>query len=282
MIKRTVSVACILFILGGMAWADTSPAVSSDVGSKQNTLPGAEAASGVTTKPAAISYIAPSWADLLRTAVRLKSIDLHDNLLLDEYAIITECSLYNAYYADEFKWNQVRIAVLNQAIAKEATYPLAYHFDVQFQLNHYDFERNLYIFSDKATLSHVNSIIAYDVSGPACGSAQIRYLPQTFQVVFDAPVTVLGLPLNQNTAEALLQQMNSDKNTNKVIYTRLYFHNVYADPLQRQKRVGANTEIEYDQVSAPHHRALRLDAHLDSVLFYEDPAMTRLVYEYKP
>lgn len=279
--KWIVFFVVVLFAIGDDVRAETQalptsrPLTQSSAPSSTTVMPAADASHSGPNE----SYLVPNWVDLVHTLVRLHAISLDDETLLDEYSIITQCDLYKYYYQDEFKWNKVRAAILANTLEKQATYPLAYSFDTKLQLNHYDFHQNLYVFSDKATLSHVNSIVMYEVTGPACGSANILYMPRQYQVVFDAPVTVLGLPLSQASAEALQEIMKLEQNTDKIIYTRFNFHLLYADPY---RRLPSKKEIQYAQGGDLQRTHVRIDAHLESVRFYDDEAETHLIYEFKP
>lgn len=228
------------------------------------------------------NYIKPNWPDLLRTLVRLKGIDLQDQLLLDEYVIIEECDLYKAFYSDDFKWNKVRVALSEDATENASKYPIAYRFDTRLQLDRYDFQDKIYRFSSKATLDNINTAVFYEVTGPACGKADIKYLPRIFRVVFDSSVNILGLPLLPNDAEKLLKTMESDNNSSRIVYTRFKFHVVYIEPLLKSLQSKNSSDIVYTQATKSERREMRLDAILDAIDFYEDEAMTKLIYEYKP
>lgn len=49
---------------------------------------------------------------MVRSLIRFNAIDITDNRLLDDYIVITEYEFYKAFHADDFKWQQVREAVL--------------------------------------------------------------------------------------------------------------------------------------------------------------------------
>jgi len=53
-------------------------------------------------------YATPTWANLVRTLVRFGALDLTDQNLLDEYALVAECDMYREYYPNDFRWDAVR------------------------------------------------------------------------------------------------------------------------------------------------------------------------------
>lgn len=235
-----------------------------------------------STQVFAEDYIKPNWPDLLRTLVRLKSIDLHDQNLLDEYVIISECDLYKSFYSDDFKWNKVRVALSADAEQNVSKFPVSYRFDTKLQLDRYDFQDKIYRFSPKATLNDINTAVFYEVTGPACGKADIKYLPRIFRVVFDSSVNVLGLPLSPENAEILLKDMIAHNNADRIVFARFNFKVVYIEPLLRSIQSKYSSDLIYSQATKAERREMRLDARLDSVDFFEDENMTKLIYQYKP
>src|SRR6185437_9969993 len=75
-------------------------------------------------------YADITWPNLMRTIVRFNAMNIADPVLLDEYAIVTECELYKVFYPDDFKWNNVRNAVRESIKLNVATFPVSYRFDL--------------------------------------------------------------------------------------------------------------------------------------------------------
>jgi len=225
------------------------------------------------------SYTKPTWPNLVRTLVRFNALNLGDDRLLDEYAIITECDLYKNFYRDDFKWNEVRQAIRQSVKMNIATFPTDYGYVTQLQLGRYDFHENLYRFTDKTTIKNVNSVLIYKVEGSPCDGVEIKLIPVVFRGILDTPFYFEGLPLASKDAEALLKQMKDDNNTDHIVYTSFNLRVVYIEPLRKGKVNGEDQE--YTQAGGD-RRTARLDMQLDSIDFYEDPAMTKLIYHYQP
>lgn len=232
---------------------------------------------------AASDYTKASLPNMVRTLVRFNAINLNDNRLLDEYAIITECSLYKALYKDDFKWNKVRTAIRNSIRDNVGTYPTAYNYDTQLQLDRYDFEAKLFRFTEKTVLKSINALVIYQIEAVTCGSGAVTHIPRTFRAVLDTPVYFPGLPLAPKDAEAILKQMETDKNIDRIVTATFNFHIIYIEPLHKNIRSRDNPESDtYSQSNAPDNLSLRMDAHLDSIDFYQDAAKTKLIYRYEP
>src|SRR5262249_19708156 len=110
-------------------------------------------------------YAKPSWPNIVRTLVRFKAININDDKLLNDYAMITECDLYKAFYADDFKWNKVLEAIRDSVRQKVATFPTAYQYTAELQLDRYDFKRKEFAFGEKTTLRNINAVVMYESDG---------------------------------------------------------------------------------------------------------------------
>ena len=225
-------------------------------------------------------YAKPSWSNLVQTLVRFNAVSLSSDRLLDEYAMITDCDLYKGFYSDDFKWNKVREAMRQSVQLNIATYPTSYHYDTTLQLDRYDFHDQLYRFTPRTTIRNINAFVIYQVEGSPCKGGEVKLLPDTYRALLDVPLYFEGLPLAAKDAEGLLQQMNSDHSKDHVVFTRFNLRVVYVEPM----RMTTNgTEVQtLRQSNSPELHTVRLDSHLDSIDFYEDELMTKLIYHYQP
>jgi hypothetical protein len=226
-------------------------------------------------------YAKPDWPNLLRTLIRFNGISLDDDKTLDEYAIVTECDLYKTLYDDDFKWNQVRVAIRDSIKMNVATFPTSYTYKAELQLDRYDFQNKVFRLTPKTSIHNVNTLWIYQVDGRSCGgSVDVRLLPKSFRAVLDAPIFFDGIPLVQQDAEALLQQMKQDKNSNRIVTALFNMRVVYVTPMHVSNVIG---DIRgYTQNGNDDPRSARLDVRLDSVEFYEDSGMTKLIYKLQP
>ena len=228
-------------------------------------------------------YADPSWATLMQTMVRFGAVDLDDPTLMDEYAIITQCDLYKAFYHDDFKWNQVRKAVKQSVSGHIAEFPMKYHFDIRLQLERYDFKGHTFKLTEKTSLQNVNTIVMFDVIGTSCGAADVSFVPRTYRAVFAAPLYITSLPIAEKDAQVMLKRMDDAGNKERFIYARFNMRAVYIEPLRKSTtKVGQDLIVKYMQSNMPKVQSARIDMRLDSLDFYDDPAMKNLVYEFQP
>ncbi len=225
-------------------------------------------------------YVKPSIDSMARTLVRFGALDPKDDNLLDDYAMITDCDLYAYFYKDDFRWNQVRGSFRDSITMNVGGFPVSYQYNTRFQLGRYDFDQKLFRFNNKSALRNVNSIVLLDANNVSCAGRRIRYLPGIYRAVLDIPLTVPGLPLSEKDADALSTRLKNSGNDDRIIYTRFNLSVAYVAPL---RRAGEGEIIHYTQTAQNNgERAVRLDVRLDSLEFYEDEAMTKLIYSYHP
>jgi hypothetical protein len=128
-------------------------------------------------------------------------------------------------------------------------------------------------------IHNVNTFVIYQNEGGVCG-VFIKNIPTSFRAVLDIPVSLEGLPLEEKDAQALLAQMKTDNNPDKITYVRFNLRITYIEPLRRAGIKGE--DLLSAQINAIGKREARMDAHLDSIDFYEDSGLTRLIYSYHP
>ena len=203
--------------------------------------------------------------------------------IVDEFAVITECDLYTSFYNNDFKWNQVRKAVRQAAVAGAATYPDAYHYNAKLQLDRYDFTSQTFRFTRKSIVYNVNSFMLYSVQGDNCGSANVKYLPRNFRAILSTPIYMDGLPLSQAEGDAVLKLMEADHNNDRFVYVRFNIRIGYIEPFHKTVSMAHPDIIEdFKQPKAKGLNEVTFDAVMESMEFFEDAEMTRLIYQYKP
>jgi hypothetical protein len=226
-------------------------------------------------------YVTPDWPNLARTMVRFNALDTTDDALIDDYAILTECDLFQNFYKDDFKWNEVRTAIRDSIQKHGAEFPAAYGYRNRVQLGRYDFKNKLFGFTDATAINNVNAFLLYQAEGTPCGTTKIKYLPKSFRAVLEKPFSISGLPMEPDVAQKLLQQMKENGNESRTVHARFNLHVTYADQL-RKNFMSNGAPTTYSQGDHPTSEPFKFDAHLDSVDFFTDDAMTNRIYTYTP
>jgi hypothetical protein len=234
------------------------------------------------TSPAyADIYARPTWDNLLKTLVRYGALDLSENKILDEYAVVTDCDVYKAFSGNDFKWNRVRDDIRDSVAMNLAKFPASYAYQDKIALDHYDFNQQLFLFNDKNPLQKVNAFFLYRTDGYTCDNMHMNYLPRAFRAVLDESASLPGLPLTQRSADDLLRRMAANDNTQRLIYVRFNLHVNYVGRVSKNLDTG-NTDPMYVQAGAQNGAPVLLNSQVDSIDFYEDERYRKLLYSYQP
>jgi len=251
MIRQSIAIALLALCLGSLSW----PACADD-------------------------YVPPTGPNLLRALVRFKALDLSVDPLIDEYAEVTDCDLFKAYYSDDFKWNAVRTAIRQSVRQNIAGFPTSFGYVAELNLDRYDFKQKTYLFSRDNPVTNVNVFRLFEFTEPPCQGREIKFLPKAYRAVLDTPITMAGVPITQKDGEAMLQRMEADGNTARRIYARFNLTITYIEPLRGAGDFN-NMNERYTQFRVNDISSVHMDARLDSIDFFEDKALTRLIYEAK-
>ncbi len=229
---------------------------------------------GIAVPAQAEDYMAPSWENLARTLVRFSAVKLSDPPILNDYATLTACDLYETFHPNDFQWKRVQDAVLESARNHIAVFPTGYTYDTPMDLDRYDFQKHFFRLTERTSIRRVNAFLLLRAAELGCGVAEIRSFPHQFRAVLLTPLTIEGLPLAPKDAQELLSQMEADKNTARQIYARFNLRITFIAPL-----IPMDDHIHYSQDGAQKAQSsVLLNARLDSVDFYKDPARTQLIY----
>ena len=225
------------------------------------------------------TYAKPSYENMLQTLIRMGALNITDDSVIDDYAVITECKLYANFFKDDFKWNRIRQAMRQSIKQNVATYPTGFAYEAELQLDRYDFQEKLYKFRERATVKNVNAFVLFSTEGRTCADQKVNVLPTAFRAILNEPIYFTGLPLTEEDAKALLKRMEADGNRDRIVYARFNLRITYIAPLRRPDNAPANVLVPLQQEKSD--SSIRLDARLDSLEIFEDAGRTKLIYNYQ-
>jgi len=226
------------------------------------------------------SYAETTFDNLAHTLVRFNVFDIKDDSLIDDYAMITDCDLFKAFYKDDFKWNQVRKAIRESIRLNIATYPIAYYYTTTVRLDRYNFKFKNFGFDDSATIRGINVFQFFQGTNFKCDKFSPKNIPVTYRAFLDQPVSIDDLPIGEEDARDLLHRMDGVGNTKHTIYAKFLLRVVNIDPLRQFDKFDGKEH--FTQSMSRMDEEIHLDVRLDAVNFYEDQEMTRLLYSYRP
>ena len=225
------------------------------------------------------NYAKPSYENLLQTLIRMGALNITDDTVIGDYAVITECKLHATFFKDDFKWNRVRQAMRQSIKQNVATYPTGYAYEAELQLDRYDFKEQLYKFKERATVKNVNVFGLFSTEGRTCAGQKVNVLPNAFRAVLHEPIYFIGIPLTEGDAKGLLARMEAATNRDRIVYARFNLRITYVPPLRRPDNAPKETLVPLQQEKSD--SSVRLDARLDSLEIYEDAERSKLIYNYQ-
>lgn len=220
-------------------------------------------------------------ANLIKTFIRFGALNIHDDNVINDYALLNECKVYKYFIHDDFRWHDVQTAI-RQAIRQDvAVYPTAYNYDASLLLDRYDFKNNIYRFVIENGRQAINTFHLSTLNEESCGDVHLTAMPQEFNFVLDRSIQFPGIPLGEDQARDLLHDMEKSGNTQRKVYVRFKLKIVYIQPLlQKDTSNQPGGKLIYRQSDGS--LSGRLDSRLDSIEFYQDEARTKLIMKYTP
>lgn len=238
-------------------------------------------------------YAEPTMANILNTLVRHRAVSINDDSFIDAYARTTNCPLYLEKFIDEFKWEKER-ANIRKKILKEADYfPVAFKYETQIPLGRYDFKKKIYPFGFSGGSRATNTFVVEAGQPVDCRSNRDEGIPFKYKFVLNETVRLDGLALTEKQGKDLFYRMEKGDNINHIVYVRFNMRVKYIATLatrdEMSKAVLAarenNKKESISQIGVMQSRLSDnaiIDAELDSIQYYEDKAMTKPIYTYRP
>jgi hypothetical protein len=233
------------------------------------------------------AFVKPSLENFLKTLIRFGTLDTRENKIIDAYGRIMACDLFEEYYDNDFQWQKIR-GVLRESVKKEVgLYPTGYRYDATLQLGRYNFEKNLYEFTEKTRQEGVTAFRVNTASQNDCKKKRDVTFPDNFAVILEKPIQLLGIPMSSESGEKLLKRLEEAENKNHLIHVRFNLQIVYVAPFLmkkvvleekgKEKETKNNSLQNVDQLDRINE--IQLDAKLNSVEYYEDAEYKKMFYK---
>lgn len=84
-------------------------------------------------------YVPPTYDNIARVLWALEAKDLFDDKAVDGYLQITECHLFQKFYANEFRWKKIREGTRDYLEKYKSRFPRRFEYVQPISLDRYDF-----------------------------------------------------------------------------------------------------------------------------------------------
>jgi hypothetical protein len=224
-------------------------------------------------------YIVPTETSLIQTLLRFGAVDINNDVIIDDYAKIAECDLYSVFRDDDFKWNKIRAGLRNKIRNESVTYPSNYLVKGYISLDRYDFETKTFKINTNSPILGVNAFRLMDYSLNSCRET-LKGVPKKYTAVIENRINIPGFIMSESDAQALLGRLIKDGNNNRQILTKF---NLRIIDVPKLKIDYSMMDKWYDkQTYVGKNDLVDMTAKLDSIEFFEDDAMKRRLFVYRP
>ncbi len=231
------------------------------------------------TAQAADEYIQPTEIALLQTLLRFDALDLSNDIIIDDYAKTAECDLFSVFREDDFKWNKIREGLRSKIRSETVTYPTSYVVKGYVRLDRYDFDTKTFKLASDSPMLGINAFRLMDAYDRRCGK-MVKVLPQIYVAVIENRVSIPGFIMSESDAQAMLSRLHKDGNGERQIMAKF---NLRIIDVPKVRIDYTNVSNWYDENAfVGKSNVINMQAKLDSIEFYEDEAMKRRFFVYRP
>ncbi len=220
------------------------------------------------------AFASPTFRELAITSLMLGAYDTNSNEVIDEYAKLMYCSLYQEKFKSDFEWNNIRRELGNKVRARREYFRTHYEVTGVVYLGRYSFETQDFPFIKDTALVNVGSLSLL-ASGRnsnnnpyalrLCGSeTPSAIFPPYYIFLLPQPLTLDRIKMPMDEAEKLLQRMDVMENKERALFVRFRLRLQAAGGLdQRGIRLMMRGEmvsidIFYDQEMTKHFATVAL------------------------
>lgn len=210
-----------LILLGASANAQSADAQSADATSTESRSdPGTDIVIQVGSQQPMV-FKRASLQNLSQSFIKLTGVDLSDDRLIDDFAVINHCSIYRQYFKDEFSWRQAREAFRRVIQRELESYPENIYVLGGMSLGRYDFERKAFMLPDENKFDRTGQFRFSDRSF-SCQGADIKQLPMAYTFRLTNPITLDRIELPEEKAFAITRLMEQERNNTRKVYLTFF------------------------------------------------------------
>lgn len=228
---------------------------------------------------AADEYLQATPALLIQTLLRFGALDINNDVIIDDYAKVVECDLFSVFREDDFKWNKIREGLRSKIRSEAVTYPSTYTIRGYVKLDRYDFDTKMFKLNADSPILGVNAFRLQDIPQKSCNES-IKVVPMQYVAVIENRINIPGFIMSESDAEALLGRLLKENNRSRQILAKF---NLRIVDVPKAKIDFSLISSWYDKSRyVGKSQSINMAAKLDSIEFFEDEAMRRRLFVYRP
>ncbi len=173
------------------------------------------------------AYGVPQLRDLVQTSIMMDALDVSDPKVVDEYAKLFYCDLYQQKFKNDFEWNNIRQDITARINGKKEYYRILYQYVAPVYLGRYNFDTQDFPFEKKTAMIGIGAMellpaaASKQMQNNVCiGQGKQRFFPQNYMVKLSDTLTLDRLKIPMATSEKFLAKMQAMNNTDRLVYLR--------------------------------------------------------------
>ena len=166
-------------------------------------------------------YKRASLQSLSQSFIKLTGVDLNDDALIDDFAIINHCDIYRQHYTNEFAWRQARDAFRRVMQRELESYPENIYLLGSLKLGRYDFESKAFMLDDSSKLERAG-IFRFSDRTFSCQGAIVQQIPLNYTFRLTNPVTLDRLEMSEERAASIRSIMDQLGNRDRKVYVTFF------------------------------------------------------------
>lgn len=169
------------------------------------------------------AYAKPSYKELAQTLVLMNGLDINKPEVVEEYAKMFYCDLYQEKFSSDFEWNKLKQQIISRVLEKKDMFRLQYEIADSVKFERYDFEGQFFPLDRESKLENVGALMVLDEKGfePYCNQTDYQtVLPSVIYIQLTQPLNVEHIRMPMDEAEKFLGALESMKVKDRTVYIR--------------------------------------------------------------
>jgi hypothetical protein len=245
-----LTVLSLVTAVGGHTLAQSTPAGSAPAPAAA-PAPAPKFHDGITLSiggRAPITFVPTKLQYLTQSYVKLTGVDLADDKLVDDFAIINYCNAVQQYYRDEFAWRRAREAIRTVIIRNMENYPEYFFIVGTLPIGRYDFEKKAFMLDPNYVMRRTGLFRAFDRNF-SCGTFSVDRMPLEYTFRLTNPITLDRIEVPEDKAFEITRKLDTDANLARIVHVAFYlrvndFSTIYAGQTNTVAAASANVRAQ--------------------------------------
>ncbi len=151
-------------------------------------------------------YVEVNFDDLSNTALRVGALTLNEQPVLDEYAQLFYCKIYEDFFQNDSQWMEVSQAIRKKYMSARESVPQKYFFKTDIMIGRYNSEIKAFPLAPSSVFNKIVSLEFFSYRGiDRCGLDGTKYFPSTYSLELSEPFTLDKVAI---TSQAMLTKVS--------------------------------------------------------------------------